>query len=128
MAEWKKLAKALILAEGHIDTKEVRILRQAFLDYDRIDTEELVFLKELRNQAKSYVKSFTELYIDSVKNYMLAEGAYLNPEKAKWLRQAIFADGQVDEEEKRLLRELKAEAKKTSPEFEVLYQTTIENG
>ena len=127
MAEWKKLAKALILAEGHIDTKEVRILRQAFLDYDRIDAEELVFLKELRNQAKSYVKPFTELYIDSVKNYMLAEGGYLNPEKAKWLRQAIFADGRVDDDEKRLLRELKAEAKQTSPEFEALYQAAVEH-
>jgi hypothetical protein len=126
MAEWRKLTKALILAEGHIDTKEVRILRQAFLDYDCIDQEELLFLKELRNQAKSYVKPFTELYIDSIKNYMLADGGYLNPEKAKWLHQAIFADGQVDEDEKHLLRELKTEARQISPEFEALYQAAVE--
>ncbi|NJO16975.1 MAG: hypothetical protein HC877_14915 [Thioploca sp.] len=57
---------------------------------------------------------------------MLAEEGYLNPKKAKWLRQAIFADGRVDKDEKRLLKELKAEAKQTSPEIEVLYPAAVE--
>ena len=34
-----------------------------------------------------------------------------------WLRKAIFADSKVDDDEKRLLRELKAGAKSTGPAF-----------
>jgi len=120
MAEWRKLAKLALLADGKIDTREVQILREALFADNRIDRSELEFLKELRNEAKSYVRAFTDLFIDGVKSYMLADGT-ISATETTWLRKAILADGKVDEDEKRLLKELKAAARSTSPEFDALF-------
>jgi len=124
MAEWRKLAKLALLADGRIDTREVQILREALFADGRIDRSELEFLKELRNEAKSCVRPFTDLFIDGVKSYMLADGTISATETA-WLRKAILADGTVDEDEKRLLRELKEAAGSTSPEFDALFAELV---
>jgi uncharacterized tellurite resistance protein B-like protein len=120
MAEWRKLAKHALLADGRIDTREVQILRQALFADNRIDRSELEFLKELHNEANSYVRAFIDLFIDGVKSYMLADGV-ISATETNWLRKAILADGKVDEDEKRLLRELKESARSTSPEFDALF-------
>ena len=119
MADWRKLAKALTLADGYIDTKEANILRKELFADGKIDKSELEFLSELRDQASSCVREFTQLFIDGVKSNILADGE-ISATEANWLRKAIFADTKVDEDEKRLLKELKAGAKKSSPEFEKL--------
>lgn len=120
MAEWRKVAKFAILADKRIDTREVNILREALFADNKINQSELEFLKELRNEATSYVKAFTDLYIEAIKARMLEDGKIKNDE-AKWLRNAIFADGKIDEDEKRMLEELKTEAQETSPAFDELY-------
>jgi hypothetical protein len=116
MAEWRKVAKALALADGRIDTKEVSILRTELFADGKIDKSELEFLNDLRKSAESTVQAFTDLFIQAVKSNMLADGEISDTE-AKWLRKAIFADKKVDDDEKRLLKELKGGAKKVGPEF-----------
>ncbi len=122
MAEWRKLAKAAILTDNRIDTQEVELLRDNFFTDEKINLSELDFLQELRNDSKTAVKAFTELFIEAAKSRILADGV-IGKSEAKWLRKAIFADenAQVDEVETRLLEELKAEAKETSAEFDELY-------
>src|SRR5262245_52184164 len=112
MADWRKLAKALTLADGRIDTREVGILRKELFADGKIDKSELDFLNELRNGAQSHVKDFMELFIQGVKANILADGDISDTEAA-WLRKALYADGKIDDDEKRLLKELKAGAKKT---------------
>ena len=119
MADWRKLAKAVTLADGKIDTKETGILRKELFADGKIDKSELDFLNELRNSAQSYVHDFMQLFIDGVKANILADGDISDTE-ANWLRKAIFADGKVDADEKRLLTELRAAAKKTSAGFQQL--------
>lgn len=119
MADWRKLAVALTVADGKIDAKETGILRKELFADGMIDKKELEFLNDLRNAAKSYVPSFMSLFIDGVKAHILADGAISDAE-TKWLRKAIFADGKVDNDEKKLLKELRAGAKKTSPSFQQL--------
>src|SRR6185503_6171151 len=98
MADWKKLAKAALLADGRIDTKEVEIIRKEILADGRVDKAELEFLADLRKSATSTVRVFTELFIRAVKSRMLEDGV-ISDQEAKWLRKTIFADKQVDDDE-----------------------------
>jgi hypothetical protein len=57
MAEWRKVAKAFALADGHVSEKEVTILRTEIFADGKVSKSELTFLKEVRDEAKSAVKS-----------------------------------------------------------------------
>ncbi len=120
MADWRKVAKIAILGDGHIDTREVNALRDSLFADGDINKSELEFLQEIRREAKSHVKVFMELFTDAVKAHVLADGK-IDENETKWLRKAIFADNEVDEDEKNLLKTLKSEAKSTCAEFDALY-------
>ncbi len=124
MADWKKLAKDALLADGRIDTKEVDLLRQAIFADDKVDKSELEFLAELRNSAQSCVKTFTELFMNAVKKHVLADGDISDAEAA-WLRKALYADNKIDPDEIQLLKDLKAGARNASPGFLKLYTECV---
>ena len=124
MADWKKLAKAALLADGRIDTKEVEIIKKAILADGLVDKAELEFLADLRKSAESAVRVFTELFFRSVKSHMLQDGV-ISDNEAKWLRKVIFADKQVDDDELQLLKDLKREAKHVGPEFQKLHDECV---
>ena len=120
MADWRKMARAILLADGTIDEREVAVLRKEFFADNTIDDTELEFLLDLRNSAKSVRPSFNLLLLEALKNCMLATGT-ISAGHAGMLRRWIFADGKVDAGEKRFLQELKAGARHVSKEFEALY-------
>jgi hypothetical protein len=57
MAEWRKVAKAAILADGHVSEKEVDILRTEIFADNKVSKSELEFLKEVKADAKTTVKA-----------------------------------------------------------------------
>ena len=61
MAEWRKVAKAFALADGHITQKEVEILRKEILADGAVSKSELDFLLEIKAEAKSSVKLLDDL-------------------------------------------------------------------
>jgi hypothetical protein len=61
MAEWRKVAKAFALADGHITQKEVNILRRELLADKAVSKSEMDFLLELKAEAKSSVKLLDDL-------------------------------------------------------------------
>ena len=61
MAEWRKVAKAFALADGHIAQKEVEILRKEILADGAVSKSELDFLLEIKAEAKSSVKLLDDL-------------------------------------------------------------------
>jgi hypothetical protein len=67
MAEWKKVAKACALGDGHISQKEVEILREVILKDGNISKSEIDFLQEIQKEAKSSVKLLDELIADCEK-------------------------------------------------------------
>jgi hypothetical protein len=67
MAEWKKVAKACALGDGHISQKEVEILREVILKDGNISKSEIDFLQEIKKEAKSSVKLLDELIADCEK-------------------------------------------------------------
>jgi len=61
MAEWRKVAKAFALGDGHISQKEVEILRKEILADGALSKSELDFLHEIKAEATSSVKLLDEL-------------------------------------------------------------------
>lgn len=124
MADWKKLAKAALLADGRIDARETKIIRKEFFADRVIDKEELEFLNDLRHQAKKVSPRFTKLFLDGVKKHMLADRR-IDDAEARWLRKSIFADGKVDRDEVKLLKDLKRSARKVGKAFDRLYAQCV---
>lgn len=120
MADWKKLCKSLILADGYIERKETDIIKKELLADGVISKSEAEFLIDLRKNAPKAVQEFHQFVFDVVKKAILADGS-ISKDEASWLQKFILADGVVDDTEKQFLRDLKASAKSTSPEFEALY-------
>src|SRR5262245_65045441 len=108
MADWKKMAKAILLADGAIDEREVVAIRKELFADGRIDDIELEFLLDLRCSAKGVRASFNELVLEALKNCLLGRDGVLDANDAGLLRRWIFADGKVDAGEKRFLQELRA--------------------
>mgnify|MGYP003572149408 CR=1 FL=1 len=64
MAEWRKVAKAFALGDGHVSEKEVGVLREALFADGHISKSELDFLHELKKEAKTSVKALDTLIDD----------------------------------------------------------------
>jgi hypothetical protein len=122
MADWKRLAKNLVLADGYIERKETDIIKQELLADGAISKSEAEFLVDLRKHAPKAVQEFHHFVFDVVKQALLADGE-ISKSEAEWLKKFLLADGKVDDMEKQFLHDLKAAAKKTSPEFEELVKT-----
>jgi hypothetical protein len=121
VADWKKTAKAFLLADGGIDDRETAVLRKELFADGVIDEVEMDFLLELRHQASRLAPSFHQLILDALKKYGVA-GDAIRPGVASLLRRWIFADHKVDHGEKRYLQELRAAARQAPPDFEALYR------
>ena len=124
MAEWQKLAKELLLADGTIDRREVDLMRKELFADGQIDDIELEFLLELKKSAASVAPSFHQLVLDAVKNNILADGV-ITAQEANWLRRWIISEGGVDETMKKFLQELRAGAKQVVPEFDRFYKQCV---
>jgi uncharacterized tellurite resistance protein B-like protein len=124
MADWKKLAKALALADGRIDTKETHIIKKEIWADGKLDKSELEFLLDLKKHASSVVGEYNSMLFAALKAAMLADGDISDTE-AGWLRKFLYADGKIDDEEKKFLSDLKQNAKSTGPAFEQLYKEAM---
>jgi hypothetical protein len=124
VADWKKTAKAFLLADGAIDEREVAVLRKELFADGKIDDVEMDFLLDLRHHAQRLAPSFHALVVEALKSCCLA-GDAIKPGSAGLLRRWIFADGKVDYGEKRYLQELRAAARQVPRDFEDLYRQCV---
>ena len=127
MADFRTLAKDLCLADGKIDDAETKILKKHLYADGKIDQSELEFLIALRSDAqkkRGCGASFESFFMKAVYDSILGNGIISNAE-AKLLRKAIYADGKVEDDERRLVKRLKAAARKTAPAFDRLYKEVV---
>ena len=75
MADWKRLTKALVLADGVIGEKDAEIIRREFLADGVINKSEAEFLIDLRSSAPKAVQKFHEFVFDVIQKALLADGA-----------------------------------------------------
>ena len=113
-----------ILANGKIEGHEVELLRNQLSADGKIDRKEAELLIELYKRVDQIAPAFEQFFYKIIKQHVLTNDT-IDAEIAAWLRQMIFADGKVNEREKKLLRELKGEASRVSPEFQALYEECL---
>ncbi|MBV9122078.1 MAG: hypothetical protein JO112_01800 [Planctomycetes bacterium] len=113
-----------ILATGKVDSEKLEMLRRELYADGKIDRREADFLVELHKRVQRPTHAFTQFFYKAIKDHLLADGR-IDAEEAAWLRQMLYADGIIDEHERKFLHELKGEAQQVSPEFEALFQEAL---
>jgi hypothetical protein len=129
MTDWRKLSIGVVLANGKIDSDEVKILKKELFPNGRFATDEVKYLVELRSAYQKRARAtgkkvnpqFEKFFFSAVEKNVLANGK-VEGSDAVLLRKMIFADKMVDPGEKKLLTKLKRTARKTSPAFDRLYK------
>jgi len=109
-----------IMATGKIDGPELEVLRRQLYCDGKIDRKKADFLVELHKRVEHMTPAFDQFFYQAIKDHILAHGR-IDAEETAWLRQMLFADGAVEDEERKFLHELKGEAKQISHEFDLLF-------
>lgn len=120
MAELRQIERD-ILATGKVEGRELEVLRRRVYAGDKVNRPEADFLVELHKRVQHLTPAFEQFFYQAIKRHMLAEGR-IDAERATWLRQMLFADGTIDDEERKFLHELNGEAQQVSPEFKKLFE------
>jgi hypothetical protein len=113
-----------ILATGKIDGPELEVLRRHLYVDGTIDRPRADFLVELYKRVQHKTPAFEQFFYQAVKDHILADGR-IDAEEAAWLRQMVFADGKIADEERKFLHELNGEAEQVDREFEVLFAESM---
>ena len=130
MADFRKLAIAALLADGKIDDTEVKVIKKELYADGKIDKSEVGFLIDLRNAAQKKAAggalsaSFENLFFKAIGDNVLKDGV-IDGKEAAWLRKMLFANGKIDDGEKKFMKKLKAGATKTSAAFDKLYAECV---
>ncbi len=113
-----------ILANGKVDSHELEVLHRQMYAGGEIGRREADFLVELHKRVQHLTPAFERFFYQAIKDHILAHGR-IDAEEAAWLRRMLFADGKIDDEERKFLHELKGEAEQVGREFEVLFQESM---
>ena len=124
MADWKKLLKDVLLADGTVDAAETKLIKAEIMADGVVDDKEVDFLVDLRNSAKVNSPAFEKFFFEALTANILADGV-VDKKEAKKIRAILFAGGKIDPGEKKFLKALKAEAKSVCPEFDALYEECV---
>lgn len=118
--------KKNILEDGIVDADEAKKLREKLYADGVIDREEADFLFDV-NDATSGAKndsSWQTLFVDAISSYLLDDKTSpgeIDDIEADWLIAHVEKDGAYDDNEKALLGNLKAKAKKVSAKLQRKY-------
>jgi len=111
----------VILANGRVDGPELDALRRQLYAAGKIGRQEADFLVELYKRVQHRTPAFLQFFYQAIKDHILTDGR-IAAEETAWLRQMLFAHGNMKDEERKFLHELKGEAKEVSREFEALFE------
>jgi hypothetical protein len=115
MANLDQLKKDL-LADGIIDSDEVKTIKKVIYEDGKIDKDEADFLFELNDavSGKDNAPEWKDLFVDAITAFVLEDEVSPNEiddDEAEYLYDQIKGDGQVDDIERALLENIKAKAK-----------------
>ena len=115
MANLDQLKKEL-LADGIIDSEEVKTIKAVIYEDGKIDKDEADFLFELNDavSGKENAPEWKDLFVDAITAFVLEDEVSPNEideDEAEYLYNQIKGDGQVDDIERALLENIKAKAK-----------------
>ena len=115
MANLEQLKKELV-ADGIIDSEEVKTIKAVIYEDGKIDKDEADFLFELNDavSGKENAPEWKDLFVDAITAFVLEDEVSPNEideDEAEYLYNQIKGDGQVDDIERALLENIKAKAK-----------------
>jgi hypothetical protein len=113
-----------VLANGRVDGHELELLRQVLYADGKINRKEADFFVELHKRAQYRTHAFEQFFYQAIKDHILANGR-IGRGEAAWLEEVLFADGKIEDEERKFVQELKGEASEVSPEFEALFRKVM---
>jgi hypothetical protein len=119
MLEMRKIEQD-ILATGKVDTRDLELLRQRVYVEGKVGRPEADFLVGLHKRLQHRTPSFDQFVYRAIKDHLVADGR-IDASGAAWLRQLVLADGKIDDEERKLLHEIRGEARQMCHEFEDLF-------
>lgn len=113
--KYAELKKSL-LADGKIDAAEVTSLRAQLFADGMIDREEADMVFELNDGTSGAQNdpSWQALFVDAISAYLLQDEktpGVIDDDEAAWLLAHIEKDGEYDDNEKALVKNIKAKAK-----------------
>jgi hypothetical protein len=106
-----------LLADGVISPCELEKIEDYIHANGSLDLADIKLLVELQSQARAVCPQFEDLLYPTLKQVLLADGQVTLDEQY-YLLKMLCHDGQVGEREQKLLKELRAESRTRSPEFE----------
>jgi len=109
-----------ILARGKVDSDHLQALRRALYTGGKVGRPEADFLVELHKRVQHPNPAFEQLFYRAIKDHVLADDR-IDAEEAAWLRRMLFADGEITDEERNFLHELRGESGQMSLEFAALF-------
>jgi hypothetical protein len=109
-----------ILAKGKVDCDHLAALRLALYVGGKVGREQADFLVELHKRVEHLNPGFEHLFYRAIKDHVLATGS-VDIEETVWLRQMLFADHKITDDERKFLHELKGETGQMSLEFAALF-------
>jgi len=115
-----------IAANGKVDSDELVALRSAFPVDGRTTRDEADLLVELFKRVERRSPAFEQFFYQAVKGHVLTDGK-IDAEEAAWLRRLLWADGVIDDRERKFLHDLRGEAKEVSPEFQALFDACLKS-
>src|SRR5947208_3406635 len=115
MPELRLIAQG-ILATGKVDGDDLEVLRCNLYDEGKIHRQEADLLVELHKRVQHLTPAFEHFYYQAIKDHVLTDGR-IGAEAAAWLRRMLLGAGAMKDEGRRLLHELKGEAREVGPEF-----------
>jgi hypothetical protein len=113
-----------IFTRGKVAGEDLEVLRRRVYAGGKIDRQAADLLVELHKRVQHRTPAFEKFFYQAIKDHVLANGR-VGVEKSAWLRRMVFADGKIDDEERKFLHELKGEARRVSPEFEALFNESM---
>src|SRR5438105_1271211 len=99
-----------LLANGKIDSPALEQLRAVLYRDGKIDRREADFLVELHKRVPARTHAFEQFFYQAIKDHLLANGR-IGPGEAAWLREVLFHDDKIEDEERKFLHQLRGEAK-----------------
>src|SRR4051812_11973134 len=91
-----------ILADGRVNSPELEALRLEIYGNGKVDRIKADFLVELHKRVQHRSPAFEQFFYRAIKDHVLADGR-INAEEAAWLQEMLFADGKIDDQERKFL-------------------------
>ncbi len=115
-----------ILASGRVEGHEIRELKELLYSGGKVGRREADFLVVLHKRVANPTPSFDKFFYQAIKDHVLANGR-ISAEETSWLRQMLFRDDRISDEERVFLKQLKGEAQGYAPEFEQLFEEAMKH-